>query len=158
MMKRILTALLLAPAACDGGGQTGGGGGREDRYNAFAVKFGEAIRSGGAAASYEMTSKSYRAAHTLKEFSAFLQEAEKRYGKATHVGPSINTVKADGPLGENLGFPKDIPVKDRRARMLVRMANGPDAYNDCLYEVWINIIEEDGADRIVTIQIPGINM
>jgi hypothetical protein len=105
-----------------------------------------------------MTSKRYRSAQTLEAFTAFAQDAEKRYGKATHVGSSINTVKADGPLGDGLGFPKDLPVKDRRARLVVRMAKGADVYNDCVYEGWINVIHEDGADRIVTIEIPGINM
>jgi hypothetical protein len=37
-------------------------------------------------------------------------------------------------------------------------AKGPDPRNDCIYEIWINVIVEDGQDRIVTVEISGINM
>ncbi len=151
----VLVLLVLAPG-CDGG--AGGGGGREERYRAFGVKFGEHVKAGDAAAAYQMTSTRYRAGRTAEAFAAFLKEAETKYGRASHVGVGINTVEADGPLGEGLGFPKEFPARDRRARLVVRMAKGPDAINDCLYEVWINVAEEQGEDRIVTVEIPGLNM
>lgn len=159
MKSSWMWAALAIPAiaGCDAASAPGGGG-REEHYRSLATRFGEHLKSGSYAAAYEMTSKRYRSSHTLEAFTAFIQRAEKKYGKATHVGPSINTVEADGSVGDDLNFPKDLPAKDRRARLVVRMANGPDAIIDCLYQVWINIIDEDGADRIVTIEIPGINM
>jgi hypothetical protein len=65
--------------------------------------------------------------------------------------------EADGPLGEGLDFPEAVAVKDRRARIVVRMQDGPDM-NDTVYEIWLNIIDEGGESRIVTVEIPGINM
>jgi hypothetical protein len=156
----VLSWMMACGIACDRAEEKGGAGaaGREQHYTAFALKFGEALKSENYAAAYEMTSKHYRAAHSLQAFTDLVQQAQKRYGKATHLGAGFNTVEADGPLGEGLGFPKDVPAADRRARLLVRMANGPDAINDCVYEVWLNVIHEGGTDRIVTIEIPGINM
>lgn len=131
--------------------------GREARYRAFATRFGAAPKAGNAPAAYEMTARPLRAKMDAAAFGRLLGEARGKYGAATTIGVSSNTFEADGPLGEGLGFPAGVFVKER-ARMVIRMANGPDPHTECLYEVWINVGVEGGQDRVVTVEIPGINL
>ena len=154
-MKRIALAALALLWGCGSGSSPAG---RLEHYRTFATRFGETVKSGNFTAAYEMTGRPLRAKLSAEAFAAVLRQAREKHGAATSVGVSHNTVEADGPVGDDLGFPSEVAAKDRRARMVVRMANGPDPINDCLYEVWINIADEGGQDRIVTVEIPGINM
>ena len=42
-------------------------------------------------------------------------------------------------------------------RLVVILWEGPGESNP-IYEIWLNVIDEGGSDRIVTVEIPGINM
>jgi hypothetical protein len=156
-MMRTLLAVLAALSGCDAG--TGGGSsgdGRRERYVGFAEKFGEALKAERYSAAYEMMASSYRRKSDLAAFQGMVKKAREKYGAPTGVAVSVNTLQAEGDGGNGLGFPSDVAPADRRARLLVRMTKGPDAINDCIYEVWINIADESGTDRIVTVEIPGI--
>jgi hypothetical protein len=155
-MARVLCVMLLLLAGC--GGESAVEAGRRPHVEAFGRRFGQAILSGDLLAAYSMTSKRhYQTSTDLSAFRELLGQAAEEYGEATQVGVGFNTLEADGPLGEGLDFPEAVAVKDRRARIVVRMQDGPDM-NDTVYEIWLNIIDEGGESRIVTVEIPGINM
>lgn len=152
--KPILVA-CLALAACGGSSSEAG---RRPRYEAFARRFGQAIVAGDFLAAYAMTSnRHYQDSTDLAAFRDLFDQARGAYGEPTHFIVGFNTLEADGPLGEGLDFPESVKVKDRRARIHVTMQEGPDE-SSAIYEVWLNVIDEDGGDRIVTVEIPGINM
>jgi hypothetical protein len=133
-------------------------GGRRPRFEAFGRGFGEAILNGDYLAAYAMTStRHYQGSTDLSAFKDLLEQAREEYGEVTQVGVDFNTLEADGPLGEGLDFPESVRPEDRRARLVGRMQDGSDV-NDTVYEIWINVIDENGQSRIVTVEIPGINM
>jgi hypothetical protein len=156
MGARLGLASLLLLAAC--GGHSAVEAARRPHFEAFGKRFGEAVLRGDHLAAYAMTSaRHYQQSTDLSAFKDLLDEAREEYGEGTQVGVSFNTLEADGPLGEGLDFPEGVKVKDRRARLVVRLQDGPDM-NDTVYEIWLNVIDEDGQSRIVTVEIPGINM
>lgn len=157
MTRGILLLLaFLAVASCGGSSSTEAG--RRPRYDAFSRRFGQAIVAGDFVAAYAMTSeRHYRGSNDLAAFRDLFDRAREEYGEATHFAVSYNTLEADGPLGEDLDFPDAVKVKDRRARLVVTMQEGPDE-SSAIYEVWLNVVDEGDGDRIVTVEIPGINM
>jgi len=152
---RAMLLLLAVPclASCDSGSSESS---RQPRYEALAKRFGQAVLKGDFLAAYSMTSRLYQASNDLSAFRDLFDRAREEYGEPTYLEIDFNTLKADGPLGDDLGFPDEVKVKDRRARMVVILLDEADG--DVLYEVWLNVIAEDGGDRIVTVEIPGINM
>jgi len=153
-MRHAALLVLLALASC--GGDSATGAERRPRYEALGQRFGQAILKGDFPAAYSMTSRHYKASNDLAAFRDLFDRAREDYGEAAHLRVDFNTLNADGPLGEDIGFPEDVKVKDRRARLVVILEDAPDG--DVLYEVWLNVIAEDGGDRVVTVEIPGINM
>lgn len=154
----LLAAILLA-ASC-GGGADGGSGAAdaEARYTALARRFGEALLDDNYSAAYGLTSREhYQAGISENAFRALLTRARADCGQPTGISIDINTLNAAGERGDDLGFPDSVPPGSRRARLVVEMLSDSEAY-EILYEIWINIIAENGVDRIVTVEIPGFNM
>jgi len=155
-MRRVIPLLLalLAVAAC--GGNSSSEAGRLATYTAFGQRFGQALLKGDFLAAYAMTGRIYQSANDLSAFRDLFDRAREEYGEASHVTVGYNTLEAEGELGEGLDFPDEVKAKDRRARIVLYLHDGPDG--DVVYEVWLNILSEGGADRICTVEIPGINM
>lgn len=149
-----LLMVVSCLAAC--GSDSSSEAARQPRYEALGRRFGQAILKGDFLAAYAMTSRLYQTSNDLSAFQDLFARAREDYGTPTHLEVDFNTLKADGPLGEGLGFPDEVKVKDRRVRLVVILLDEADG--DVLYEVWLNIIAEDGGDRVVTVEIPGINM
>lgn len=154
-MRRVVPLLLalLPVAAC--GGSSSSEAGRLATYEAFGKRFGQALVKGDFVAAYAMTARVYQASNDLSAFRDLFDRAREEYGEASHFTVGYNTLEAEGELGEGLDFPDEVKARDRRARIVVTLTSGSD---DPIFEIWLNIIDENGSDRIVTVEIPGINM
>lgn len=151
-MRSISLAACLGVLGCSGG--SGDSGSRATQYTKFTRQFGDALLAEEYARAYSMTSREYRSGTTLEAFTSLLRVPRARFGIPSALEIDRNTVDparlASADYDANFA---GVPAARRQARMsltLVTKMEGTAVVAG--YELWLNIVSEDGADRIVSIE------
>jgi len=126
----------------------------DEKYLQYGEQFGNRLMKKDFKAAYEMTSSHVQQAMTFDAFVAAYEEAVKEYGEPKKVETDINTADPELLVDEDLGFPESIAANLRRARVAVMFPTEVDeqGYPLAGFTCWINVVEEDGQDRICTLE------
>ena len=148
----LAVAALLLGAGCPGGGSTGSKS-TEEKYRAFAQRFGDALMAEKYSQAYAMCSSHLKAKMDVYAFEETHRAARRKWGTPLKVNADVNSVNP-AELGEpvyDADFPPEVPKSARRARMCVGLQtdlSSPDIAYDC----WINVVDEGGEDRVASFQ------
>ena len=152
----ILSLCLLA--GCSEVADIGGGGFDEDAADAdylqYGEQFGQLLMKNDFKAAYQLTSSHVQTGMTFDDFVAAYDGAVKEYGEPKKIETDINTSDPELLDDEDLGFPESIPANLRRARVAVMFSTeiDEDGYALAGFTCWINVIHQNGQDRICTLE------
>jgi len=158
-MTRVLAILSLCfLAGCSEVANDGGGGidgnAADSKYLRYGERFGNLLMKRDFTAAYERTSSHVQQDMTFDDFVAAYDEAVKEYSEPKKIETDINTADPELLGDEDLGFPPSVPTNQRRARVAVIFSTKIDEQGYALagFTCWINVIEENGQDRICTME------
>lgn len=158
-----MTRMSLIPAlcffvGCSEAANVNSSGFDEDaadtKYLRYAEQFGNLLMKKDFQAAYELTSGHVQRGMTFDDFVAAYEDTLKAYGEPKKSETDINTSDPELLGDEDLHFPSSVPTNQRRARVAVMFPTEIDEQGYALagFACWLNVIEENGQDRICTLE------